>query len=230
MGTEWDLACVSCRNWVWLGSLKPWKWNGFQMGNRLVAEFFSVHAQAGCSLIVTSDARTFDPPWEHDAPATGWHEDLRSRWFWDSSRLDTRPPQMVCAACRALLSLPSGPDAEQLRQAGYDPAPGAAKPLIMGRYLWFCGPDCRQRYLAAPGRTWREAPGPSFCLKVVCQCGHTQASLNGPEPEPGDALAFAEWLAEHLFDPPAGSTCDAESGCRLTAQLEANAPSDPAAL
>ena len=60
MGVEWDMACVGCRSFAWLGSMKPFKWGGFQVGNACFTELLSLHAGPNCGLIVTSDALAFD--------------------------------------------------------------------------------------------------------------------------------------------------------------------------
>jgi hypothetical protein len=225
MGVEWDLACVTCRQWVWLGSMKPWKWSGFQMGSAFVAEMLSLHATPSCTLIVTSDARAFEPPWQHDDAECGWLEDLRSRWFWDSIRHDATPPQMVCATCEAPLELSTGADVEALRQEGYRSPGGAPTPLIVGRYLWFCGPACRDRHRSGPGRAWRAHPDASPHARIRVGCRHcgVESSLGAREPDESDALAFAEWLVDHVYDPPAPLGLDAPGCCRLEAHVEAAA-------
>lgn len=214
MGVDWDLACVTCRQWAWLGSMKPWKWNGFQMGNAFVAELLSLHAEPSCTLMVASDARAFVPPWQHDEAASGWLEDLRSRWFWDSLRSHVTPHQMVCGTCEAPLELPATPHGATLRREGFCSLRGAATPLVVGRYLWFCGPACRDRYRAGPGRVWRAHPEVSAHarLRVGClRCG-VETSLGARDPDESDALAFAEWLVDHVYDPPG---C-----CELEARVE----------
>ena len=222
MGVECDLACVTCREWVWLGSMKPWKWSGFQMGNAFVAELLSLHATPSCRLIVTSDARAFVPPWQHDDAESGWLEDLRSRWYWDSVRHDATPPRMACATCEAPLDVSTSADAEALRQEGFRSAPGAAAPLIVGRYLWFCGPACRDRHRSGPGRAWRAQPDASPHARVRVGCLHcgVETSLGAREPDESDALAFAEWLVDHVYDPPAALGLDAPGCCRLEARVE----------
>ena len=109
MGVEWDMACVGCRSFAWLGSMKPFKWGGFQVGNACFTELLSLHAGPNCGLIVTSDALAFEVPWEHDSDASGFREDLRSRWFWESIRHDSTPPAMICAACQAEQELANKP-------------------------------------------------------------------------------------------------------------------------
>ena len=44
MGVELHIGCDSCRNWAWLGSAKPHKWQGFQVGNEVVASWLVAHA------------------------------------------------------------------------------------------------------------------------------------------------------------------------------------------
>lgn len=229
MGVEWDMACVGCRSFAWLGSMKPFKWSGFQVGNGPFTELLSLHAGPECGLIVTSDALAFEVPWEHDSDACGFREDLRSRWCWESIRHDSTPPAMICAACQAVLALPATPDGASLRESGYRASPGAPAPLIVGRYLWFCGERCREVYGEGPGRVWRPCPDALVPRRITVRCLRCDAahSLGAPEPAEDEALAFAEWLCEHVYDPPSRTDVDDPAGCRLQATVDLLAPGGP---
>jgi hypothetical protein len=90
MGAEWHLGCLACREYAWLGSAKPVKWDGFQLGNRFFAELLALHSRPTCVLLLGVD-HTY--AWDE---GDGWREDLRSRSFWDSE-------EGVCATCNARL-------------------------------------------------------------------------------------------------------------------------------
>jgi hypothetical protein len=204
--------------------MKPFKWHGFQMGNRFVAEFLGLHAGVDCELIVTSDARAFEEPWQHDSATSAWSEDLRSRWFWESLRHDRTPPVMCCAVCDTALVLPTTEDGDALRNAGYfSPNDAhAPMPLIVGRYLWFCGEPCRAAYSGSPGRIWRACPASLRRLSVGCGKCRSEHSCGALDGAAADAEAFAEWLCEHIFDPPSRTDVDDPAGCRLTVNLTVN--------
>jgi hypothetical protein len=221
MGVEWTLACVGCRHFAWLGSMKPYKWNGFQVGDGVVAELLALHSGPDCSLIVSSDARAWTPAWAHDDATAGWLEDLRSRWFWDSIVSDVEPLGMICAVCRAPLQLPATPEGEALRRAGYRSHAGGAVPLVVGRYLWFCGPNCLDRHRSVPGRTWRACSDLAATTRLEIGCLHcgVQHSLGDIAGDPERALAFAEWLTEHIYDPADGSGVEEETACRLLVRI-----------
>lgn len=118
MGVEWDIGCERCRRYIWLGSQKPNRWLGFQVGDEVVRRFLGLHpAASGCQLRLTNDG-TSNVAWE-DGVASGWREDILSRTFWDSSRVDG----LVCGHCEA-------------------PRPELRK----NQYLWFCGESCFDGY------------------------------------------------------------------------------------
>jgi hypothetical protein len=222
VGIEWTIGCLGCQQRAHLGSMKPFKWSGFQMGNRFVAEWLALHAMVGCSLIVTRDDLAFDPPWWRDDTAASWLVDLRSRSFFDSFHPAAKPPEMVCAACKAPLEVPPGPEWDELRRYAAPPRPGAAMPLIVGEYLWFCGPACRDTFRAVPPRTWRPCPqmGEGVRLQVRCGRCNVDTSLRARDPAPSDAYELAEWLIDHVFDRPDGSDLDPEAGCILEVRLD----------
>jgi len=224
VGVEWDLACVGCRHFAWLGSVKPYKWGGFQVGNGVVAELLALHTGPDCSLVVVSDARAWSPPWSHDDATTGWLEDLRSRWLWDSIVSDVAPAGMVCAVCRAELSLPATADGDAMRRQGYRSA--GPVPIIVGRYLWFCGTACLDRHRSVAGRTWQPCPDVASLahLEIGClRCG-VEIAVGDLAGDPGRAEAFAEWLTEHLYDPPAEAGVDDPTACRLVVRVASPRP------
>ena len=79
MGVELHIGCDSCRNWAWLGSAKPHKWQGFQVGNEVVASWLVAHAHIDAASSTDLELWRDDgpeAPWTLDAKA--WTEDERS--------------------------------------------------------------------------------------------------------------------------------------------------------
>lgn len=192
MGVEWSLLCASCREFAWLGSMKPWKWNGFQVDASSVLELLSLHAldppgdrgdREACTLYLDANSarvETFSLDVED-----GWLEDLRSRRFWDSVSVSTDPPRALCAECaRFLAVLPRG--AAPARQKGAEDA------IVLGSYLWLCDPLCLRAFSSRPGHVYRPAPAYRE-LTLTCRACATELAADRV-----DALALAEWLAEHL--------------------------------
>jgi hypothetical protein len=198
--------------------MKPFKWSGFQVGNRFAIELFTAHATPECSLVVVTDSSAVDEPWSHDDVESGWLEDLRSRWFWDSIEPLHEPPFMCCAACKARLRLPSSPDGDELREGGYDSPADAPLPIIVGHYLWFCSAKCRGDYQATPGRTWRPHPDRAG-MRAVVMCSRCDAGFELAH-DNERSTQFAEWLAHHVYDVPKELGLGGP-GCRLSVKLMA---------
>jgi hypothetical protein len=120
VGVEWQVACLTCNEYAWLGSLKPSKWDGFQIGNRIAAEIFAQHTAAACDLIVDADGAV--DTWSHRGrPRPGWPVDVRSH-------LESDQPT-GCATCG---------------QLHIDDA------LAIGEQLEFCSTRCRDDFSCPP--------------------------------------------------------------------------------
>jgi hypothetical protein len=140
MGVEWDIGCLTCREYAWLGSLKPTKWAGFQLGNELLADLLALHANPACVLLLDVDHAS--GLWTRsDEGSDGWREDLRSLWFGDSDA-------GVCATCNARLD--------------------EAAAVIANPCLWFCNTSCVARFVARGARVWQPAPAAVAGLWVRC--------------------------------------------------------------
>lgn len=149
MGVEWDIGCERCRHFVWLGSQKPYKWAGFQLGDDEVRSFLALHTgDRGCQLRLTNDGTTA-VAWEDGAPS-GWREDILSRSFWDSRS----EAGLICAQCEAA-----------------DPG------LHKNQLLAFCGEPCFEAYRAAQlerdhsihdSSSERVALAPGMQLSLAC--------------------------------------------------------------
>lgn len=75
MGVELSIGCTACRTWIWVGSAKADKWQGFQVGNLAVLEWFLEHAHGEAALLVyRGDGEP--APW--DTSPDAWSEDERS--------------------------------------------------------------------------------------------------------------------------------------------------------
>lgn len=185
MGVEWDLGCDRCRRFIWLGSQKPEKWGGFQVSDATVERFLGLHAATrGCTLRLTNDG-TPAPPWEALA-ASGWHEDILSRTFWDSWRDDA----LVCAQCGA-------------------PAVEGAG-LRKNEYLWLCGDACYAAYVREYAERERliydstsdaVAAPTEGTLVVGCVDCHELFTLDhGLDDDGGarDMVRFAYFLGDHV--------------------------------
>ncbi len=225
MGVEWTLACTTCRHHAWLGSIKPAKWEGFQVGHRAIAELFARHAwpcsMGDCRLVVVADCDPTSMPWldpraGEPGADPGWSEDLRSRGVWSSfgTPVKSRGEQgswqtpMVCAECG--LHLRSGSD------------PRARDPLVISPGLWLCGRPCFDLFRARSGRVWEPLPDlpPGTQLEVDCLRCLRSFSLGTLDPVDldGPREAFAEWLAEHVYRAPEDAGLWAE-GCYLEPRL-----------
>lgn len=55
MGVELKSACSTCKEIFWLGSAKPYKWLGFQFGNRQAFSWFARHSQLECRVSIGND-------------------------------------------------------------------------------------------------------------------------------------------------------------------------------
>lgn len=135
MGVEWDLGCERCLRFLWLGSQKPMKWGGFQVGDGVVRRFMGLHDhRQGCTLRLTNDGCP-EAPWEEESGAANqWQEDVLSRSFWDSWTAQG----LDCAHCGA-----KGP-----RAPASDTAQASISGLLKNRALWLCGERCFVDYCA----------------------------------------------------------------------------------
>ncbi|MEQ1503494.1 MAG: hypothetical protein ABMB14_14755 [Myxococcota bacterium] len=172
MGVEWKLACTGCREFLWPGSMKPWKWRGFQLGGPPVVAWFGAHAREGCAIAICVDdlrerALTLEG-------ADGWREDLRSFGHVEAWSLGDGPRCGWCARAIA----PTAPD------------------VVALGHLWLCDARCRDGFAAAEDRlggrrVWR--PDVAGAVDVRCERCDT-----GVAADPGEPLALAEWMLEHL--------------------------------
>jgi hypothetical protein len=187
MGVEWTVVCSTCREFCWLGSMKPWKWSGFQVDLDSVREWFSLHARPACSILIDVNSARVDEGITLD-PEDGWSEDLRSRRFWESYSTSTKPPRMHCAECNKWLAVVEDDRAPRLIDA-------SARPIVIGSYLWLCDERCLTAFARRPGRVWRRAvprrAGES--LRVGCAACASEVDADKIEP-----LEMAAWLTEHL--------------------------------
>jgi len=188
MGIELTLCCRTHRHQAWLGSMKPWKWAGYQLGNRWFAELLAAHV--GCDLVLVDDAggpETFfwTARWGDPGEEEVWQEDLRSRHCWDSLQAGEGP--VVCGGC--------GKPVDEARS------------LQVGRYLWCCDVDCRSRCLD-PYRVFQPGPG-VVPLRVDCQA--CAAGVSIAPGQLGDLTEVAEFLDEHRLQ----ATTLMGDGCRL---------------
>lgn len=138
MGVEWEIGCEACKKFIWLGSMKPYKWNGFQVSDATVRRFLSLHAIAqkqGCHLLLMNDYSD-DEPWNNDPDA--WQEDIVSRSFWDSI---TSEKEFSCGNCGKALM-------EEPMEYHY---------IQRNQYLWLCSPECLAVYVAQNRSHWGES-------------------------------------------------------------------------
>ena len=102
MGIEANMGCLGCKKNIWLGSMKPYKWNGFQIPNKDVFRFLSLHSNnknSNCRLNYTHDAGD-ESPWDEFVDIKKeWQEDVNSRYFWDSYSEEGT----ICGNCKRLL-------------------------------------------------------------------------------------------------------------------------------
>jgi hypothetical protein len=128
MGAEWDLACRTCREYAWLGSVKPFKWDGFQIGNLAAAEIIAQHTHATCELVLDVD-HAADVWSDSGKPLLGWRIDVRSHLEYEHSE--------GCSSCGA-------------------PVGGAV--IAISEQLQFCSSSCRDNFVTQPHRVWRVVP------------------------------------------------------------------------
>ena len=134
MGVEWHLGCLKCKRQIWLGSQKPFKWTGFQIGDENVKRFLSIHSlchkNANGNLLLTNDGTT-KIPWEDENERFEWEEDILSREFcFDSYSQEG----LKCANCSKSIKV----DEESRKLNGN---------LMKSQYLWFCNDTCFDNYL-----------------------------------------------------------------------------------
>jgi hypothetical protein len=134
MGVEWNIGCLKCKNHIWLGSQKPFKWAGFQIGDENVMRFLSLHACCGNpfagNLLLTNDG-TSKIPWREENERLEWQEDILSRTFcfdsWNGENI-------ICAACSVRLE---ESEANRIQKGN----------LKKNQFLWFCNERCFDTYL-----------------------------------------------------------------------------------
>jgi hypothetical protein len=142
MGVEWNIGCIKCKRQIWLGSQKPFKWQGFQIGEQSIKRFLYLHSKCENSLagnlLLTNDG-ALQIPWDAEDERFEWQEDILSRSFcFDSWNQSTT----ICANCKKELE----PDKNNRKFAGN---------VMKGEYLWFCDNHCFSNYVEYK-RTERE--------------------------------------------------------------------------
>ncbi len=120
MGVEMHMGCLSCKKFLWLGSEKPYAWEGFQLQHHYVKSFMTWHSMPDCELFHADDGTT-DIPWQKNTEE--WEEDSRSRSFWSSNRQD----KIVCAKCGISLE-------------------GQSNPIILAEWFQLCSTSCQKAY------------------------------------------------------------------------------------
>jgi hypothetical protein len=168
--------------------VKPFKWSGFQVGNRFVAELLALHSAPACRLMVETDQdlRSWGDALE---PAEGWRVDLRSHTVPGAPR----DRELTCRACRRPL------------REGDDGPSDAPLAIVAGPKAWFCSAGCREAYAAEPGRVWRPAPLVSALAIACTACNEEMVVELSPstlEHEPsGPFEQLADWMSDHLRHP-----------------------------
>ncbi|MCG8576838.1 MAG: hypothetical protein MI810_18300 [Flavobacteriales bacterium] len=135
MGVEWDIGCTKCKVHIWLGSQKPYKWEGFQIPVENLKRFLSLHAnckESHGNFLLINDG-TAIVPWEEEETEHEWKEDILSRTYCFDSYSEEG---LKCAHydCQAKLS-----EDENIRKQN--------KNLRRGKFLWFCDDKCFQNFL-----------------------------------------------------------------------------------
>lgn len=135
MGTEVEIGCLGCKKKIWLGSMKPYKWKGFQIPDNDVYRFLSLHSNnhnPNCKLQYLQDGRDEGYPWSEEIDGDkSWEEDINSRWFWNSHSEEG----MICGHCKKLLSDINGNEI----------VPNA---IEKNSRSWFCDETCFENYKA----------------------------------------------------------------------------------
>lgn len=197
MGIEWHIGCLKCKRQIWLGSQKPYKWKGFQIGNENAKRFLSLHASCGSkengNFLLTNDGTT-KIPWEDDAESIEWAEDILSRTFcYDSWRNE----DIICAHCSEKLDV----DEESRLQKGN---------LMKNQFLWYCNEACFHNYVEfyreERGRVIYDSTNDKIqafetSLEVTCTICNTSLSIDNQEDEIGNIKDFeylALFMGEHL--------------------------------
>ncbi|WP_198144963.1 hypothetical protein [Microscilla marina] len=194
MGVEWDIGCQVCKKFIWMGSMKPFKWHGFQVSDATIRRFFSLHAIAqkkGCHLYLMTDSGG-DTPWSNDVDA--WQEDIVSRSFWDS--IATNDHGSSCAYCgKALKEKPLSYHYLQRNQC-----------------LWLCNQDCVEAYVARTTQErnhWGEGCiydstldtvwfDPNAALEIGCTECHSYVVIDGKSVDAHHQVYDFEYLALFL--------------------------------
>ncbi|RAJ87431.1 hypothetical protein CLV59_101181 [Chitinophaga dinghuensis] len=120
MGVEMHIGCLSCKKFIWLGSQKAYKWEGFQLQHHHVKTFMTWHSMPDCELFHSNDG-TMEVPWDNHPQE--WEEDSRSRSFWDSYQ----NKGIGCAHCGKLID-------------------DQASPVILTEWFQLCNNKCKQDY------------------------------------------------------------------------------------
>jgi hypothetical protein len=190
MGVEWNIGCEACKKYIWLGSMKPYKWKGFQVNEATMRRFLSLHAIAqkkGCHLLLMTDYSD-DEPWGIDP--TAWQEDIISRSFWDST---SSKEGLNCGNCGKALN-------EEPMENHY---------IQRNQYLWLCSPECLEAYVAQDRSHWNESriydsaqDTALFDTEAPLEVGCTQCKnyvvIDGKSVDKYDYVQDFEYLA-HFF-------------------------------
>ena len=132
MGVEWHIGCLKCKRQIWLGSQKPFKWKGFQIGDENIKRFLFLHSvcesKTNGNFLLTND-RTAKIPWESDNEKLEWQEDILSRSFCFDSWKENH---IICANCSKKIKTDKEPTNEN---------------LIKSTFLWFCNESCFDNYI-----------------------------------------------------------------------------------
>ena len=134
MGVEWHIGCIKCKRQIWLGSQKPFKWKGFQIGDKIVKRFLSLHSKCGNNLdgnLLLANDGTELVPWESDDEKLEWKEDILSRSFCFHSWYQDK---ITCAECRKELNAEENCRVKEGN-------------LMKNTFLWFCDEKCFVNYV-----------------------------------------------------------------------------------
>lgn len=199
MGVEWHIGCQKCKIHIWLGSQKPFKWHGFQIGEASVKRFLSLHSACGNedengNFLLTNDG-TADAPWDEEN--TDWRDDILSRYFcFDSLSVNynTNETNLDCAHCGKRLE---GNEAK-----------GEVK---KSEFLWFCDKNCfnkyveedmveRGHYIYDSSEDIVDDSADNY-LEVACTCCKTYCNINYTKDNyerERDYEYLALFMGEHL--------------------------------
>ncbi len=135
MGIESSIGCLKCKKSIWLGSAKPSKWDGFQVGNEIAFRFLSLHShnlKTNCVLCYMHDANFELPPWEDEKTEKEWEEDINSIYFAYSSSSYSKEGT-ICGHCKKLLE-------------NKDNHQAISNFIKKNEFLSFCNQSCFEAY------------------------------------------------------------------------------------